>query len=644
MARDADSHPIVVTSCSPDTPAQMVEDAEDGWQTRHDRDDPPTDEETDEFEDLHDTQSPPLLTPLDQTLEIIGFGSYQKMLLVLCGFGWMADNMWLQCVAIILPRVQEHFAIGDQWIGLLSTSIFAGMMLGAAVSSHALSGSSLDLDRERTNTRLFSNPTWLVHCGLCLGPLPGAWDSTCAGVGKLRPAFHFTLLLTSAFGLAAALAPSFAWLCFALFWLGTGVGGSMPTDGTLFLENSPPSHHYLLTALSFFFSLGAVLTSLLGVTILPSFSCAEAAPSEQVCNVSRDNNGWRIMLGCLALVSLFMGLARIGLFRLRESAKFLVSSGRPDQAVLVLERISRYNGEPTSWELSDVVDGEYSVPGSPSAAMQRNEIMTDYDAMGDLPSSLDDSRNSTGDSTSEIRPDVSAAERVGFRHPRMHARNQNPGWWHVLERRYAQAFDAHRSRVGDLFSLQLRFTTSCIWAIWFLASAGYTTFNVFLPKYLEQKLGESTGQTSRTQSLWDFSGLPGAPLGAWLIEGRLGRVKTLAFSTLATSAGTLIFVLVSSQVGVVSSSMFVSLVATLMYAVIYGYTPEAFPVASRGTACGIASALSRLAGIFAPIITGLLLSINVSLPLFLSSLCFLLAALAAWCLQRSEKWRSGTAL
>ena len=63
-------------------------------------------------------------------------------------------------------------------------------------------------------------------------------------------AFNWTLLLTSLFGLASSFAPSFPWLCFALFWLGTGVGGSMPTDGTLFLENVPRSSHYLLTALS----------------------------------------------------------------------------------------------------------------------------------------------------------------------------------------------------------------------------------------------------------------------------------------------------------------------------------------------------------------------------------------------------------
>ncbi len=79
--------------------------------------------------------------------------------------GWMADNvclglsilrsflnvvqMWIQAVAIILPRVQQHFsgqfnyrpslpsssrsrnAVPDSYIGILSSSMFAGMMFGA---------------------------------------------------------------------------------------------------------------------------------------------------------------------------------------------------------------------------------------------------------------------------------------------------------------------------------------------------------------------------------------------------------------------------------------------------------------------------------------------------------------------------------
>lgn len=72
------------------------------------------------------------MTPLDAALEKIGMGRYQYQLLVLCGLGWAMDNMTLQTVSVILPRVQEHFQVGDRYIGLLSTSIFAGMMVSRA--------------------------------------------------------------------------------------------------------------------------------------------------------------------------------------------------------------------------------------------------------------------------------------------------------------------------------------------------------------------------------------------------------------------------------------------------------------------------------------------------------------------------------
>ena len=49
------------------------------------------------------------------------------------------------------------------------------------------------------------------------------------------PAFNLTLAITAVFAGAAAFAPSFGWLCCALFWVGTGIGGSMPTDGTLYV-------------------------------------------------------------------------------------------------------------------------------------------------------------------------------------------------------------------------------------------------------------------------------------------------------------------------------------------------------------------------------------------------------------------------
>ncbi|GAA5866253.1 hypothetical protein JCM1840_004056 [Sporobolomyces johnsonii] len=556
------------------------------------------------------------LTPLDQTLESIGMGRYQYQLLVLCGLGWAADNMWLQGVAVVLPRVQEHFGIADRWIGLLSTSIFAGMMVGA----------------------------W-------------GWGSYSDARGRVA-AFNLTLLLTSVFGLASAFAPNFGTLCFALFWLGTGVGGSMPTDGTLFLENVPKTRHYLLTALSVFFSLGAIFTSLLSLVILPRFSCPSLPKNTDgndasACDVRHDNQGWRYLLGCLGLISASMFLARVLFFRLHESAKFLVSANRPSAAVNSLRRISRFNGDDAHWEVDDVVDhyqGSHGV--APRTAEEDVEAggrigKREEGNEGDEPPALSFPSPLSADGASLVRaedpssPSFLVAPPSSL--PRRHKRRPRPAWVDRLPRSLRTTADNYLDRVDELLDEDWRRTTLLIWAVWTLASAGFTIFNVFLPKFLEAKLTnggsdtDSRAQTLRDYVLYTISGLPGALLGAYLVETSWGRTKTLAFSTLATALGTCAFVFVEGQAGVVASSMLVSLAATLMYAVIYGLTPELFPTALRGTASGIASALSRLSGIVAPLLTGFLLSINVSLPLFLSAACFLTTAACAWGLRGVEE-------
>ena len=73
----------------------------------------------------------------------------------------------------------------------------------------------------------------------------------------------------------------------------------MPTDGTLFLENLPHSKQYLLTLLSVFFSLGAVLSSVVSLIFLPGASCTQF----EGCDIDgKANNGWRrvlLVLGCV---------------------------------------------------------------------------------------------------------------------------------------------------------------------------------------------------------------------------------------------------------------------------------------------------------------------------------------------------------
>jgi MFS family permease len=92
--------------------------------------------------------------------------------------------MWLQAVAIVLPRVQQHYSVPDNYIGIVSSTMFAGMMLGAV-----------------------------------------GWG-TCSDLIGRSTAFNATLFFTALFGVLASFSWSYSSLCVLLFFLGTAVGVS----------------------------------------------------------------------------------------------------------------------------------------------------------------------------------------------------------------------------------------------------------------------------------------------------------------------------------------------------------------------------------------------------------------------------------
>jgi len=168
-------------------------------------------------------------------------------------------------------------------------------------------------------------------------------------------------------------------------------------------------------------------------------------------------------------------------------------------------------------------------------------------------------------------------------------------------------------------------------------SLAYTMFNVYFPKLVELRLGEGSLGGTRKQALWDvvvftLGGTPGAIIGAYMVETRLGRRKSLGLSTAATGVLCLLFTRVSSHTGVVLSAMGISLTSTTMWAVLYGMTPEMFVTEVRGTACGNASALNRVSGMIGPLLGGVLLNINVSFPVYASAATFFAGAACAFAL------------
>ncbi|GMK53508.1 hypothetical protein CspeluHIS016_0100940 [Cutaneotrichosporon spelunceum] len=519
---------------------------------------------------------------IEETLERLGFGRYQWVLFALCGCGWMSDNSALQCIAVVLPRVRIHFNLGSEIAGLLSASMMAGMMFGAV-----------------------------------------GWGVISDMLGRALP-FHSTLLLTAVFGIAASFAPNFWVLCICMFFLGTAVGGSMPTDGTLFLENLPHSKQYLLTLLSVFFSFGAVLASAVGYALLPSASCRD----HDTCDFeSGANDGWRHVLFTLGAINLTCAIARSVLFRLHESPRFLVSSGRDKEAVVVLQAIADFNRHSMDIDHNDVRQSQAAGESGVSA------LGTGYEESQVLISASEDTVRSPP--TSPMAPTSPLTQRSPLTPPsrvsRRDSSKRKVDWLHDWNKQMAK-----------LFSPRWRRTVILMWIIWALMAFAYTMFNVWLPSVLESRQGDDDNAIAgalKEYVLYAAAGCPGSVLGSWMVQTKLGRRKSLAMCTLATGLAMLAFIRVRSKIASTISSMLISLAGTAMYAVLYGMTPETFGTSIRGTACGTSAALSRLAGVIAPVFAGVLLAIQPTLPLIVTAIVYGITAFCALLLPKNRVTR-----
>lgn len=256
---------------------------------------------------------------INKAIQDIGMGRYQWALFVLAGFGWLADNLWLQTVALTLPPIAQEFGIATTTVRFTTCATFVGLCLGASF-----------------------------------------WGIASDIIGR-RLAFNATLFIAGVFGIAVGGAPNWIGACGLYAALGFGVGGNLPVDGALFLEFLPNASASLLTALSVWWPVGQLIASVIAWGFVPNYSCAPAllscnltAPGEACCS-REDNMGWRyLVMTCGALTLLMFG-ARFFLFHLFESPKFLLSKGRQAEAVAVVHGIAYRNGA-TTWLNEDILN------------------------------------------------------------------------------------------------------------------------------------------------------------------------------------------------------------------------------------------------------------------------------------------------
>lgn len=218
---------------------------------------------------------------VDEALDSLGFGKFQKYMLFFVGLAWTADAMEMMLLSFIGPAMRCEFGVSADAEGALTSVVFVGMMLGA--------------------------PTWGV-----LSDTKGR-----------KPSLLFSTVTTLIAGIGSALGATFRWVLFFRFLVGFGLGG-VPVAYGLFMEFLPNENRGVnLTLIEFFWTLGSMCEAALAWMVLPRHS-------------------WRLLL-LLSTIPLFVLLVFI--FLAPESALYSVSANRMAEAKATLQRVAEMNGK-----------------------------------------------------------------------------------------------------------------------------------------------------------------------------------------------------------------------------------------------------------------------------------------------------------
>lgn len=220
---------------------------------------------------------------IQEAIDRIGFGAFQRRLFLVCGVTWAVDAAEIFLLSFALPGISREFALTPATAGLLVTSTFAGMLVGA----------------------------WF-------------WGVTADRVGR-RLGFQLTIAIFAVFGLASAFAPSLGWLIALRALTGFGLGGALPLDFSLFTEYLPSRRRgRWLVLLEAWWAVGTAIAAGLALLIMPTL-------------------GWRWLLATSAVAGLLVLWVRL---RVPESARYLLSQGQPERARELLADVARQNGVP----------------------------------------------------------------------------------------------------------------------------------------------------------------------------------------------------------------------------------------------------------------------------------------------------------
>lgn len=195
-----------------------------------------------------------------------------------------------------------------------------------------------------------------------------------------------------------------------------------------------------------------------------------------------------------------------------------------------------------------------------------------------------------------------------------------------------------RKPLSALFSADYRRRSISLLLAWALISIAY--YGVFV--YLPIKLGSEGFAFMRGQEflvVLALVQLPGFALSAYGVE-RWGRKPTLIGFLLLSAVGCMLYSLGTAPAVVVGATLLMSFSLLGTWGALYAFTPEVYPTDLRASGMGLAGAVARFGGLFAPAIIAPLMANHFTLSLVVLSSMLVAGAVSIWAVDVESRNRA----
>ncbi|CAN6175899.1 unnamed protein product [Urochloa humidicola] len=185
----------------------------------------------------------------DDALMRVGFGRFQALVLAYSGLGWVAEAFEIMLLSFVGPAVEAEWAVSGAEQGLISSVVFAGMLIGSIAGG-------LIADR----------------CGR-------------------RTGFLFTAVATGIFGLLGAFSPNYVSLLALRFVVGLGLGAGHVLS-TWFIEFVPAAKRGTwMVVFHCCWTVGTILEALLAWAVMPILGWRTMDATVILERIARMNKG-----------------------------------------------------------------------------------------------------------------------------------------------------------------------------------------------------------------------------------------------------------------------------------------------------------------------------------------------------------------